>query len=411
MLLQVKTPSVRLPAFGAALVAALVFVPAALAAPAPTKLDLSGPSKAPGGKTMLTAVLTAAGKPLAGKTIALYGDQPTPLVSGATDAGGRVAFDVSVPGPTKFQADFTPTTADAALYLPAKSKTLEVVPTVGIGISIQTYLRAGQRWVDVPHVPVRIRGTVSSYTPGAGVTVDIFKGAKRAAHGVFRLSRAGAKGRFLFAFKPASRGVYRIRVSEPRGSRTVHLFVVAPQASHGSRGTGVRALQSRLRRLGYLTPVDGYFGDRTGRAVLAFRKVNGYARTQSASSAVFRRLARGGGGYRLRYPGAAKHVEFDWSRQVLVLARGARPARILSASSGKPTTPTVFGTFHFYSKTPGFNSHGMYYSNYFIGGYAVHGFDSVPNYPASHGCIRIPIPDAFSVYRWIDLGDPIYVYR
>ena len=31
--------------------------------------------------------------------------------------------------------------------------------------------------------------------------------------------------------------------------------------------------------------------------------------------------------------------------------------------------------------------------------------------PASHGCIRIPIPSAISVYRWISIGDQIFVYR
>ena len=60
---------------------------------------------------------------------------------------------------------------------------------------------------------------------------------------------------------------------------------------------------------------------------------------------------------------------------------------------------------------PRFNAKGMYYSNFFIGGYAIHGYASVPNYAASHGCIRIPIPSAIAVNRWIDLGDPIYVYR
>jgi len=53
----------------------------------------------------------------------------------------------------------------------------------------------------------------------------------------------------------------------------------------------------------------------------------------------------------------------------------------------------------------------MYYSVYFIRGYAIHGLASVPNQPASHGCLRIPIADAVSVSRWIRLGDPIYAYR
>jgi hypothetical protein len=174
---------------------------------------------------------------------------------------------------------------------------------------------------------------------------------------------------------------------------------------------GVRALQRRLKDLGYVTPVNGSYGGSTGRAVLAFRKVNGFARTMSAGRSVFRRLARGGGGFKVRYPKAGKHAEFDWSRQVLVLARGARPQIILHTSSGAPSTPTVFGKFHFYRKHPGYNAKGMYYSNYFVGGYAIHGYSPVPAYPASHGCLRIPIASAKRVYAWVSLGDTIYTYR
>ena len=110
------------------------------------------------------------------------------------------------------------------------------------------------------------------------------------------------------------------------------------------------------------------------------------------------------------YPKAGKHVEFDWSRQVLVLAKKGRPYRTYHASSGTSATPTVFGTYRFYRKTPGTNAKGMVHSNYFIGGYAIHGYASVPNYPASHGCIRVPIPNALSIHNWIDIGDRIFVY-
>ena len=53
----------------------------------------------------------------------------------------------------------------------------------------------------------------------------------------------------------------------------------------------------------------------------------------------------------------------------------------------------------------------MVHSNYFIGGYAIHGYTSVPTYPASHGCIRVPIPNALQIDRQIDLGQTIFVYR
>jgi lipoprotein-anchoring transpeptidase ErfK/SrfK len=96
---------------------------------------------------------------------------------------------------------------------------------------------------------------------------------------------------------------------------------------------------------------------------------------------------------------------------VLVLAWGARPIKTLHASSGKSSTPTVFGHYRFYSKNAGYNARRMYFSNYFVGGYAIHGYADVPTYPASHGCIRIPIVNAIAVYRWIRLGTQIFVYR
>jgi hypothetical protein len=402
-------PALRLVPPIAAFLAALSFVPSASAAPAPTKLTLSGPAKAPGGTTTLTARLTANGQPLAGKGVSLYAGQASPLATGATDGAGKVAFEVTVTEPTRLQASYDPAPADAAAYAPSKSKMLTVGPASGTRLSILTYLHAGRRAVGIPHEKVRVRASVSTFRPT--VTVDVFKGTTRIHHRSLGVTHAGAGGTLSFDFKPGGRGVYRIRATDSGGSTSKRLYVVRPSAGAGAGGTAVRALQSRLHQLGYLVPVNGRFDGSTARAVLAFRKVNGYARTMSASPVVFRKLARGGGGFRVRYPSAGKHAEFDWSRQVLVLARGAKPELILHASSGKPSTPTVFGTFHVYSKTPGYNAHGMYYSNYFVGGYAIHGYDPVPAYAASHGCIRIPIPSAKRVYRWIDLGDTVDVYR
>jgi L,D-transpeptidase catalytic domain/Putative peptidoglycan binding domain len=406
--LPVRT-ALRLLAPIAALVAALSFAPAAAAAPAPTKLSLSGPSKAPGGTTTFTAKLTANGQPLAGKSVSLFAGQPSPLATGATDGAGRVAFEVTVTAPTRFQASYDPAPADAAAYAPAKSKMLTVAPSSGTRLSILSYLHSRHRAVGVPHTKVLVRGAIATSTPA--ITIDVFNGSKRLHHRSIGVKRAGAGGTFSFYFKPGGRGVYRIRAMDAGGTTSKRLYVVRPSASAGASGTAVRALQSRLHQLGYLVPISGRFDGSTGRAVLAFRKVNGFARTMSASSAVFKKLARGGGGFHVRYPSAGKHAEFDWSRQVLALVRGAKPVMVLHASSGKPSTPTVFGRFHFYSKTPGYNAHGMYYSNYFVGGYAIHGYDPVPDYAASHGCIRIPIPSAKRVYRWIDLGDTMYVYR
>ena len=52
----------------------------------------------------------------------------------------------------------------------------------------------------------------------------------------------------------------------------------------------------------------------------------------------------------------------------------------------------------------------MYYSNFFIRGFAIHGYASVPVFAASHGCLRVPNPDAVSIFRWIKIGDIVDVY-
>ncbi len=178
----------------------------------------------------------------------------------------------------------------------------------------------------------------------------------------------------------------------------------------GAHGPGVRLLQDELARLRYAVPVSGRFDHATGRAVLAFRKVVGLERVESASAGVFQRLQRGAGHFHVRYPHDGKHVEADLSKQVLAEIEHGKVRRIYTISSGKPSTPTVLGRFHVYSKTPGTNSEGMVDSNYFIRGYAIHGYAEVPPYAASHGCLRIPIPDAPAVFAWVQVGYPVDVY-
>jgi hypothetical protein len=193
-------------------------------------------------------------------------------------------------------------------------------------------------------------------------------------------------------------------------ARGVGVSVVRPSARPGARGPAVRMLQAQLAHRGYVVGRRGLYDARTARAVLAFRKVTGMRRTNVASAEVFRRLARGGGRFRVRFPQHGKHVEADLSRQVMALIRGGRVERIYAVSSGAPATPTVRGHFRVYVKTPGTNAKGMYMSIYFIRGYAIHGFPSVPVFPASHGCLRVSMSEAVSIYRWLNRGDVVDVY-
>lgn len=182
-------------------------------------------------------------------------------------------------------------------------------------------------------------------------------------------------------------------------------------AEQGARGYGVWVLQRDLARLGYSVVVSGRFDQATGRAVLAYRKVSGLARNSVADSRVFRRLLNGHGAFHVRYRNHGRHFEADLTHQVLAeIDAGGHVRRIYELSSGKPSTPTVVGTFRVYSKAPGTNAKGMVDSSYFIRGYAIHGYVDVPPYPASHGCLRIPIPDAAAVFAWSRVGEIVDVY-
>ena len=302
---------------------------------------------------------------------------------------------------------------------PAPPVTPPPAPAAGKAtLSVKGGLATKKTRYFAPSQQVVVRGVVKPYVRGEVLTLYAIRG-KKASKQVRR--RVGNRGRYEFRFKVGNAGPVRLVVKH-RASGAQNAFrtrdetiqVVSWNAGQGTRGTKVTLLQRGLLKLGFATPVTGYFDSLTANAVNAFRKTNGLGRDGYAIGSVYAMVMRGQGAYALRYPKSGthgKHVEFDWSRQVLVLADHGKPYRVYHVSSGKPSTPTVFGSYRFYSKTPGTNSHGMVYSSYFIGGYAIHGYADVPNYAASHGCLRVPIPNAVSIYNWIDLGDPIYTYE
>ncbi len=287
-----------------------------------------------------------------------------------------------------------------------------------LALRVRGGLVDGRKHYYVPGQRVGIVGRAQPFVHGQFVKIEVFRGRHRVGAYKVPLRRARRGASFSARFKARRRGVYLVRArhdATPQLSKAVararKARVLHARAGQGAHGLRVRLLQRALRSLGYLAPLSGRYDSSTARAVLAFRKVNGMSRTGYASGKVYGRLFRHRGGFRVRYPRAGRHVELDWSRQVLVLARGARVDRIVPASSGKASTPTVFGSFRFYRKSPGTNAKGMVDSSYFHGGYAVHGYHEVPTYPASHGCVRIPIPNAAGVYRWIRLGNRIFIYR
>ena len=268
---------------------------------------------------------------------------------------------------------------------------------------------------------VTVAGTLRPYVKGQKVTVLLKRGKKtieRKKLNVRRKGKRGKVGKFSFSDRLIKPGRYGAEAVHDKNaslggskdsSRRFHISY--PDLGQGSSGDAVKIFNKLLADLGYVNDENHSYNSATGRAVLAFRKVNGMARKESASAGIFKRLAKGKGGFKLKHPGAGKHVETDLSRQVMVLAKDGEVDEIYTISSGAPATPTILGKYSFYRKEPGTNSHGMVNSVYFIRGYATHGYASVPTYPASHGCLRNPIPDSLHIYNWIDIGDSIYVYR
>lgn len=267
---------------------------------------------------------------------------------------------------------------------------------------------------------VRVEGTVSEYAPGQEVSVRTYRrGRKVAARAVTIQPGEGGTGRFVVGQEVRGSGHFVIRASHrgtdllPTVEASGEGFDVLPtRLRRGARGSGVSVVQKHLRELGYVTGRRGVYDARTARAVLAFRKVTRMARTTSANRAMLGRLAAGHGRFSVRHKSHGRHLEADLSRQVVALiGADGDVERVYPTSTGAPSTPTITGSFRVYRKDPGTNSLGMVHSVYFIRGYAVHGYKSVPTRPASHGCLRMPIPDARSIYDWMRMGTRVDVYR
>lgn len=197
-----------------------------------------------------------------------------------------------------------------------------------------------------------------------------------------------------------------------RASRSLSVAVVYPDLDVGAAGASVRSLEQRLAELHYaLLGVDAAFGEDTRDAVTAFQKVEGLPRTGRADAATWSRLVKA------RVPTPAEpgtHVEVDKARQVLFLVRDGTVALVVPVSTaGIPGAFTPVGRFSVYRKVTGFDPSPLgvlYAPSYFVGGYAIHGSPSVPPYPASHGCVRVPMWVASRLYAAIPYGEPVYVH-
>ena len=192
-----------------------------------------------------------------------------------------------------------------------------------------------------------------------------------------------------------------------------------PPAPDGS----ILALQKRLGELGYdIGTPDGEWGWRTHHTVMAFQKIEGLARTGKDNAELRAALAGASRPGPLVPNGEANRVEVDLQRQVLLLWRGGELARVLSVSTGNgkrycvdgdcDTAITPTGSFRIGRKFAGKEVSRLgelFHPMYFYGGIAIHGSPSVPGGPASHGCVRVPMYAAASLFDQVPRGMAVYV--
>ena len=178
----------------------------------------------------------------------------------------------------------------------------------------------------------------------------------------------------------------------------------------GSSKAAVIRVQQRLLELGFwLFTVDGQYGHTTSQAVMAFQKYHGLPSSSAVDEATAVKL---NSSLCRPTPGASATgdlLEVDKGKQLAFIIRGGKAVWILNVSTGgnyfytatdkntgakiedRAITPS--GSFSVYRVSDNPRYEGslgtLYRPRFVVGGVAVHGYSSVPNYPASHGCIRV----------------------
>jgi hypothetical protein len=183
------------------------------------------------------------------------------------------------------------------------------------------------------------------------------------------------------------------------------------------------AAERRLSDLGYWTgPVDGTLDSGSRHALIAFQKVEGRQRTGKLMRAELHALLSANKPLP-KYSGFA-HVEIDLNRQVLFIVDTAGTiTHILPVCTGNENAyvdhgeihraHTPRGKFKVLRKIGGWrlSSLGLlYYPNYIYNGIAIHGSLAIAVYPASHGCIRIPMFASKKLSELTPVGTEVIVY-
>ena len=177
----------------------------------------------------------------------------------------------------------------------------------------------------------------------------------------------------------------------------------------------VRLAQTILADAGWLDPqeVTGVVDYATSQALTAFEAWRGLTRDGTLTTESFAQVLRATRPQpTVTDPG--RHIEIFRSLGVLLLVENGSVVRAVHTSTGAPGRDTPSGTFSVYRKEQLSWSVPfkvwMPWASYFHGGIAMHSYSYVPAYPASHGCVRLPAPEAQRIYDFALQGTPVYVY-
>lgn len=178
-------------------------------------------------------------------------------------------------------------------------------------------------------------------------------------------------------------------------------------------------------------PIDGEYGTKTKNAIWSLEKLAGIAmdgQWSDSDQAALQRVLNGSvGGPTTRH--SRRWVEIDLSQQLMKVYDPGRTVPVLvshvSSGSGIPwrqgrysgRSITPVGTFTIFRRISGWRQSSLgigslYNPLYFTNsGIALHGSRSVPSYPASHGCVRVPMHIAEYLPGMLPNGTPVVVVR
>jgi PKD repeat protein len=236
---------------------------------------------------------------------------------------------------------------------------------------------------------------------------------------VGRVSARVVEGRLRVRIPTPGLGGFSVRLAFPASgdvdarSASTKAYATARTLRVGSQGADVRALHARLRMLRFRVPgLLTYFSFRTFDSVVAFQKAWGLPRTGVVGAQTWNMLGRARV-LRPKYSRPSLHIEIDKSRQILMIVRRGAVSAVIPISSGA-TGNTPVGAFRILWKAPAtstwLGSAILYRTMTFHGNFAIHGYYSVPVYPASHGCVRVPMWLANWLYVQSPVGERVYVY-